>query len=626
MKRQLGKIASLPGNNEDVLQLAAEGAQLGLWYWDELKQQLDWDLKTCEMFGVSPNAEITLQTFLNALHPDDRDRVMQRWRYCLEAGVPYSMEMRALRPDGIVCWIDGRGKGYYGKSGEPLFMVGVALDITERKQAEQELATASKRLQLAMESGSVGGWDYDAKTGKAVLFGMALEQLGMSPDETSGSREEFWDHVHEDDRERYRSAIAAAREKKKHFDGEFRVVWRDGTIRWLRTRGRYYYAADGDPERLLGISVDITERKQAEQALRELNHNLEAQATQLQSREELLRVFVKNVPAAVAMLDRDMRYLQVSDRWVVDYLPGIVKILGCSHYEIFPDMPERWKEVHRRALQGETLRADEDYWEGQDGPHWARWEVRPWQNADGTIGGILIFAEDITRRKQMEEAISGISRKMIESQEQERLRIARELHDDVSQQLALLAVELDQWDHSSPDNPGVHHHLEHAKRRITDIAHDVQNLSHQLHSSKLEYLGLVAAARSFSKEVAEKNNVSVDFKEHGVPRSLSKEVSLSLFRILQQALHNAVAHSGAKHIEVRLWEDSDEVHLTVKESGRGFDLFSAMQRGGLGLTSMRERARLIDGEIEIDSQPMRGTTIHVRVPSDAEADSQRAAV
>src|SRR5215469_5512120 len=171
-------------------------------------------------------------------------------------------------------------------------------------------------------------------------------------------------------------------------------------------------------DRVACIIHDSTDRKRAEEALLEMNRTLQSQTSLLRSREELLRVFVKNVPAAVAMLDRDMHYLQVSDRWRTDYLPGRTQILGRSHYEIFPDMPERWKGVHRRALEGETLRADEDRWDGQDGTRWARWEVRPWKTPEGTVGGILILAEDITRRKQMEETLSDMSGKLIESQEQ----------------------------------------------------------------------------------------------------------------------------------------------------------------------------------------------------------------
>ena len=125
-----------------------------------------------------------------------------------------------------------------------------------------------------------------------------------------------------------------------------------------------------------------------------------------------------------------MRYLQVSDRWCADYGVACSQVLGRSHWELFPDIPQRWKEMHRRALEGETLRADEDRWDREGGTTaWVRWEIRPWRTASGVVGGILIFAEDITRRKQMEEAISGVSGRLIEAQERARDRIARELHD-----------------------------------------------------------------------------------------------------------------------------------------------------------------------------------------------------
>jgi PAS domain S-box-containing protein len=346
-----------------------------------------------------------------------------------------------------------------------------------------------------------------------------------------------------------------------------------------------------------------------------------AQKALLESQEELLKCFVKNVPAGVAMFDRDMRYLQVSERWSADHGVDRGHLLGRCHYEVFPDIPERWKEVHRRALDGETLRAEEDPWERESGTVWERWEVRPWKKASGEVGGILIFVENITRRKQMEEALSGMSRTLIESQEQERARIGRELHDDINQRLALLSVELEQLQ----ENPSeIQERVLEVRKGIAEISDDVQALSHDLHSSKLEYLGVVAGIKSWCKEFAGRQKIEIDFKSD-VSSVLPIEIGLTLFRVLQEALQNAVKHSGVKKVEVQLREEPREIHLSICDLGRGFDVEVASQGKGLGLTSMRERIRLVNGNILIESKPMGGTRIQVQVPISVVTNSARAA-
>jgi signal transduction histidine kinase len=232
---------------------------------------------------------------------------------------------------------------------------------------------------------------------------------------------------------------------------------------------------------------------------------------------------------------------------------------------------------------------------------------------------------DITERKLAESALANVSRKLIEAQEQERTRIGRELHDDIGQRLSLLAVQLQQLNENSLILPEVRSSMGELQNQASGIAADIQSLSHELHSAKLQYLGIVGAMRGFCREFGEQQKVEIDFQSHDLPSPVSADVSLCFFRVLQEALHNSAKHSGVRHFEVRLWETSAEIHLTVVDSGAGFDREAAKESRGLGLISMEERVKLLKGTLSIESQPKRGTTIHARVPLSFGGDSMLAA-
>jgi signal transduction histidine kinase len=232
---------------------------------------------------------------------------------------------------------------------------------------------------------------------------------------------------------------------------------------------------------------------------------------------------------------------------------------------------------------------------------------------------------DITERKLADAALANVSRKLIEAQEQERARIGRELHDDIGQRLALLAVELQLLHDDTLILPEVRSRMGEFQKQISEIADDIQSLSHELHSAKLQYLGIATAMRGFCQEFAKQQKVEIDFKAHDLPSPLSPDISLCLFRVLQEALHNSAKHSGVRQFEVRLWVTSDEIHLTVKDSGAGFDREAAKESRGLGLISMGERLKLVKGTLSINSQPKRGTTIDARVPFHSSRNSARAA-
>jgi signal transduction histidine kinase len=251
---------------------------------------------------------------------------------------------------------------------------------------------------------------------------------------------------------------------------------------------------------------------------------------------------------------------------------------------------------------------------------------RAFFDAQGRMLRMIGIVADINERKLAEAALASMSQRLIEAQEQERTRIARELHDDIGQRLALLAIELEELQQNSPDLPvEVRSRVVELQKQTSHIATDIQSLSHELHSSKLQYLGIAVAMRSFCKEFGEQQKVEIDFEIHDLPSPLSPAISLCFFRVLQEALHNAAKHSRVRHFEVRLWGTSGEIHLTVRDSGAGFDTDAARKGRGLGLTSMQERLKLVDGELSIDSHLKGGTTIHARVPLSSGSDSMRAA-
>jgi two-component system sensor histidine kinase UhpB len=234
---------------------------------------------------------------------------------------------------------------------------------------------------------------------------------------------------------------------------------------------------------------------------------------------------------------------------------------------------------------------------------------------------LMFVSAFMTEARQTQESLREMACNLIKGQEQERARIGRELHDDINQRLALLAIELGQLQEHPAD---VASRAQKIRQQTDEISRDVQSLSHDLHPSKLEYLGVVAGMRSWCNEFAERQGMEIDFKTD-VSSRIPAEVGVCLFRVLQEALHNAAKYSGVKHVEVRLAERSHAVHLMISDSGKGFDLQTAMLGKGLGLTSMRERARLLDGTTSIESHPMGGTTIRVCIPLDSAETSQRAA-
>jgi PAS domain S-box-containing protein len=302
--------------------------------------------------------------------------------------------------------------------------------------------------------------------------------------------------------------------------------------------------------------------------------------------------------------------------------------MSCSEFAHPEDEKEDWAFFQKlRAGLIDRYSLEKCYVRKDGAPIWGRLNVSLVKSGDVGKPFVLAFVEDISKRKLAEEALSGVTRKLIGAQEHERARIGRDLHDDIGQRLALLGVELQQMKQAPPDSAvEVSSQADELWKQTSEISADVQALSHELRSAKLEYLGVVAAMRSFCEEFAERQRMEIEFRSHHLPSPLpSPEISLTLFRVLQEALHNAAKHSGVRQFEVELWGRPGEVHLTVSDSGAGFDPEAALNGRGIGLTSMKERLKLVHGKLSVESRPKRGTTIHARVPIISESNSERAA-
>jgi signal transduction histidine kinase len=247
-----------------------------------------------------------------------------------------------------------------------------------------------------------------------------------------------------------------------------------------------------------------------------------------------------------------------------------------------------------------------------------RWIVDygvPRFGSNGMFCGYIGSCVDITELKLSEMSLRELTGRLIHAQEEERSRIARELHDDISQRMALLQIGLEQFEQSisgptSDDRKELHN----LAQMASEVSSDLHNLSHQLHPARLDLQGLVAATAGFCRELSNQHELQITFHPHDVPDQIPTEVALCLFRIVQEGLRNVVKHSKALEAKVELSGNGGGIDLCISDSGAGFNPESAHRNGGLGLISMRERLRLIGGHLAVKSEPFHGTRIRVRVP------------
>jgi PAS domain S-box-containing protein len=337
----------------------------------------------------------------------------------------------------------------------------------------------------------------------------------------------------------------------------------------------------------------------------------------LRESEERFRVMTDTTPSLVWMCDSQGKITYRNERLIA--FTGPDPTVGFSDAwasYVHPDDLQNLLDTVSQALKDHKPFSTEFRLRRGDGAHrWMLAVASPRVNGDGSFAGLIASAVDVTDQKLAQQSLEKMSGRLIEAQEQERNRIARELHDDICQRLALLSLGIEEVQLASAGaEANTIRSLKQIGRLCREVGSDVQSLSHKLHSSILDELGVATAVTGFCDELSKQYNLQIEFSAQDVPHQLPEDISLCLFRVAQEALHNAVKYSGVSELAVEMIGTKDIVQLMVTDKGAGFDPEDVRQHGGLGLVSMQERVHLVHGTFSVDSAPGEGTRILVAVP------------
>jgi len=328
------------------------------------------------------------------------------------------------------------------------------------------------------------------------------------------------------------------------------------------------------------------------------------------------------VPVMIWMSGPDKLYTYFSKKWLEFTGRPLERELGNGWSEgIHPsDLANFIKNRSEEFAAGREFKIEYRLRRSDGQYRWILDSAMPRYDAEKHFLGYIGCCSDINERREAEEALLEVSGRLIAAQEEERARIARELHDDLSQRMAMLEIGLDQLKQKlSASSPSLKKQLEDINQIAVEVSSYIHHLSHKLHPSKLNNLGLVATLHGLCKELSEQYNLKVHFTYHNIPRMIPSDVSLCLYRISQEALWNIVKHSSAREGNLELSGYPEEIDLCISDAGTGFDPEIAKEKTGLGLISMRERLRAVGGHLSVESEPSRGTQICARVPLSKEA-------
>ena len=504
-------------------------------------------------------------------------------------------EEENYRKDGSMIWVSLNAHVVYDASGAAQYFEGTIQDITERKRAEGQVAMLAHAVESTAEMICIRDIeDRFAFVNRAFLraYGYTeMEIMGKTPDILFSPNNPP-------------TLISEILEQTRldGWRGEVLDRRKDGTEFPIFLSTSKIVNPDGRVIGLMGVAQDITERKRTEEQIR------------------LLAYAVQSARDLICITDGENRFTFVNQSFVKAYGYSQEEVLGRKPDFLYSpkNPPGLCEHIFRKTLggswTGELLNCRKD---GTEFPiSLGTSEIK---NSEGRTIGLIGVARDITERKQAEEELRLLPLRIIEAQEAERLRVARELHDSVNQLIASAKMRLRKVEDCVVSlNPAAGEILARCSRLLVQALEENRRIAHNLRPSDLDEFGLAAASRNFCKELQSRTKLEVKYNIARIDQRLAPTLELNLFRILQEAVNNIEKHAHAREVRLRIAFHGDSIVLKIQDDGRGFD----SKRGkagkgkwrGIGLTNMRERAEFLGGTCTVESAPKRGTTITVRVP------------
>jgi len=564
---------------------------------------------------------------LGRSHYDVVPEMPARWREVHRRGLAGEIlsadEDRFVRTDGSVQWVTWHVRPWY--SGEEIGGIVIATeDVTERVEAKNVLHEREERSDQVIRLANFGIFDHDHRTGKVYWSPVMREIYGVGPDDPA-SLEGYIQLIHPEDREMVVMAMKQSSDPASDdlYSVEHRLSRPDGSVRWVSFRSWTLFDNDGPerrPTRTLGAMLDITKRKQAEEALK--------------ISERRFASFMDNLPGFAWIKDAQGRYLYVNRLFQESVLKGLEWKEKTAH-ELWPvEIAELYELTDKKVRESRApLHTVAPFVQNGEIRHAlvSKFPIVDHKGAPVLLGGVAV---DITERKQAEEALhrnqlelhqqqvqlEELTSKLLAAQEHERQRIARDLHDDVSQRLAALVLEVASLEHHPSTVPGdLARVLGPLREQLEHLSDDVHTLAYRLHPSLLEHAGLRPAVEDHVHQVSRRTGLPIHLKILDIPNGVPLDQATCLFRVMQESVQNVVKHAQATTVTVQLRGSSKGVGLSIIDNGKGFDSQDLRtHQQGLGLSSMEERLRQVHGFFRIQSQPAHGTKVCAWVPCEGE--------